>query len=116
MPLSRAIDNTHSAAADFFQNLIIPEKPISILTMDVAEQVIERWLDRRMLAVTVKACGKKALQTKAAPHTRSRSTFWTDARLNFKMQRKGTAGRTHRGETSIDRGLSIANPNSQITK
>src|SRR4029077_14474370 len=89
MPLSRAIDDTHSAAPNFFQNLIIPEKPISIRTMDVAEQVIERWLDRRMLAVTVtvtvEARGKKALQTKAAAHTRSRPTFRTDARFNFEM-------------------------------
>ena len=68
------------------------------------------------VAVTVKARGKKALQTKAAPNARSRSTFRTDAGFNFEMQRKGTGGRTHSGEMSIDRGLSIANANSYITK
>jgi hypothetical protein len=75
MPLSRAINYTHPTASNFFQNLIIPEKPIAILTVDVAEQIVQRWLDRRMLAVTVtvtvtvNARGKKALQTKAAPYT-----------------------------------------------
>src|SRR5262245_61728676 len=97
MPLACAINYAHSAASNFFQDLIIPEPPVSILTMDVAEQVIERWLDLRILAVTVKAPGKKALQTKPAPHTRSRSTIRTAARFNGEMQREGTAGRTHSG-------------------
>src|ERR1700756_4357151 len=99
MPLSRAIDDTHSTAPNFFQNLVVPEKPIAILTVDFAEHVVERWLDRRMLAVTVtvtvKARGKKTLQTKATPHARSGATFWTGARFNVELQREGIRGRTH---------------------
>ena len=42
MPLSRTIDYAHAAASNFFQNLIIPQKPIRIATMHVAKQVIQR--------------------------------------------------------------------------
>jgi hypothetical protein len=101
MPLSRAINYTHPTATDFFENLIIAEEPIPILTVDLAEQVIKRWLDRRMLAitVTVNAGGKKTLQTKAAPHTRSRPTFCTGARFTLKMQRNRVAGRSSEGRS-----------------
>jgi hypothetical protein len=72
MPLSRAINYAHAAASNFLQNLIIPEKPISLLTVDVAEHVIEGLLDPAMLAVAVNvnARRKKTLQTKTTPDTR----------------------------------------------
>src|SRR5215216_2227137 len=68
MPLSRAINYAHATASDFFQNLIIPQKPIRVMTIDIAKHVIERRFDRPRLAVTVDTRGKKALQAKAAPH------------------------------------------------
>ena len=117
MPLSRAVNDAHPAASYFFQNLIIPKKPIPILTMYVAEQIIQGRLRLGMLSVTVaiNARGKKTLQTKAAPHARSGPAFCTEARFNFELKRYGTAGRTHRGATSINRGSVVANANSQIT-
>ena len=73
MPLSRAINYTHPAASNFFQNLIIPEKPIAVLTVDVAEQIIQRWLDRRMLAVTVQCPRKEDTSNKG----RAPRAMWT---------------------------------------
>ena len=46
MPLSRPINYAHPAASDFFQNLIIAQKPIPVLTLNFAEQVVQRWLDQ----------------------------------------------------------------------
>jgi hypothetical protein len=92
--------------------LVIPEKPIPILTLDIAEQMIQSWLDRRMFAVTVNPLGKKALQTKTAPYARYGPASCADARLILKMQRDRTSGGTHAGIMSINRGS--ANANSQI--
>jgi hypothetical protein len=112
MPLSRPINYAHPTASDFFENLVIPEKPIPILTLDIAEQMIQSWLDRRMFAVTVNPLGKKALQTKTAPYARYGAASCADARLILKMQRDRTSGGTHAGIMSINRGS--ANANSQI--
>src|SRR5438105_1991066 len=79
--------------------------------MNVAQQVVQRRLDRRMLTVTSNACGKKALQTKAAAHARHRPTFGADARFSLKMERNRTARRTHERALRIDRGLIVANFN-----
>ena len=51
MPLSCAINYAHPTAADFFENLIIPEKPITVVTFDVAEQVITQYLRRHHATV-----------------------------------------------------------------
>src|SRR4051794_1964733 len=115
MPLSRAIDDTHSAASDFFQNLIIPEKPIALLTVNVSQQVFQRRFDRRMLPIAINPRGKETLQTKTAPYSRCGPTFCADAGFILKIQRNRAAGRTHGGTVSIDRGSSVANANSQIT-
>src|SRR6516162_5939153 len=99
MSLSRAINDAHPSAPDLFKNLIIPEKPIPILPRDVVEQIIEGFLDRRMLAVTaaIDACRKKAVQTKAMPHARCGPTFCADARFIFDTKRSRTDERTHSG-------------------
>src|SRR4051812_5221965 len=110
MPLSRAIDYTHAAASDFFQNLIIPEKPIPILTLNVSEQVFQRRFYRRMLAVAVNARGKEALQTKTAPYSRYGPTFRADASVILKLQGNRAAGQIHGGSVSIDRGSTVAMP------
>src|SRR5437879_4780944 len=79
--------------------------------MNGAQQVLQCRLDRRMLTVTSNACGKKALQTKAAAHARHRPTFGADARFSLKMERNRTARRTHERALRIDRGLIVANFN-----
>src|SRR5690348_4742320 len=100
MSLSRAINDAHPSAPNFFKNLIIPKEPISILTRDVVEQIIEGLLDRRILAITVAVhtCRKKAVQTKAVPHARCGPTFCADARFIFDTKRSSTGGRTHSGD------------------
>jgi hypothetical protein len=73
MPLSRPINHAHPTASDFFENLVIPEKPIPILTLDIAEQMIHSWLDRRMFAVTVNPPGEKGTSDK----DRALRAIWT---------------------------------------
>src|SRR5205807_7981971 len=43
VPLARAIDNTHAAASDFFQDLVIPEPPFLVGNIDPGEQALERF-------------------------------------------------------------------------
>jgi hypothetical protein len=114
MPLARAINYAHPAASNFFQNLIVPEKPIPVLALNVAEQVGQGRPDPGMLDVTVDAGGKKTVQTKTAPHARCGPTYCTDARFIFELQRDRTTRRTHAGETSINLGSTVANANSQL--
>ena len=101
MPLSRPINYAHSTTSDFFENLIIAQEPIRVVTIDLPEQVIQRQLDRRMLAVAINTGGQKALQTKPASHARCGSTFCTYARFSLKMQRNRRAGRSHVGEHDL---------------
>src|SRR6266446_9003501 len=102
MPLSRPINDAHSAASNFFQNLIITQEPIPVVTINLAQRVVQRGLDWRLLAIGVNTRGKKALQAKAAANARCGSTFCADARFSLKMQRKRTAGRTHERITTIE--------------
>jgi hypothetical protein len=97
MPLPRAINYAHPTASDFFENLIIPEEPIRIMTLDGAEQVVQRRLARRMPAVAINPRGKKTLQTKTATHPQCGPTFCANARLILETQRNGTAGQAHEG-------------------
>jgi hypothetical protein len=99
MPLSRAINYAHPTASNFFENLIIPEKPIRIVVVNIAQYVIQGRLDRRMLAIRLNTCGQEALQTKAATYARYGPTFGAEARFSRKMQRKRTGRRTHAGES-----------------
>src|SRR5882757_5266366 len=98
MPLSRPINNAHPAASDFFQNLIIAQQPICVETVDLAEQVIQRWLVRRMVAVGFNTRGEKTVQTKSATNARCRPAVCAVARFILEMQRNGTGGRGHEGE------------------
>ena len=84
--------------------------------MNVAQQLIQRRRGRGMLAVTVNTRGKKAAQTKTPPYARCGPTFCANARLILEVEGNRTAGRTHVGVASIDRGSTIANANSQITE
>src|SRR5258706_34281 len=108
MSLSGPINYTHPTPSDFFQNLIIAQEPISVVPINFAQQVVEPQLDRRMLAVTINACGKKTLQTKAAAHARRGPAFGADARFSLKMERNRTARRTHERALRIDRSLIVA--------
>jgi hypothetical protein len=56
MPLPRAINYAHPTASYFFENLIIPEKPIRVLTLNVAEQIFQRRFARRIPAVAINSC------------------------------------------------------------
>jgi len=84
MPLPRAINLRPSTASDFSRNLIISEEPIRVLTLDVAEQVVQRRFARRMPAVAINPRGKKTLQTKTRdplgnvdPHfAQTPDSFW----------------------------------------
>src|SRR4029077_16472305 len=98
MPLSRAINYAHPPASNFFENLIIAQQPICVVTMNLAEQLIQRWLVRGMLAVDVNTRGEKTLQTKSATNARCRPAVCAVARFILEMQRKGTGGRRHRGD------------------
>jgi hypothetical protein len=71
MALASAINYAHSAAPDFFQDLIIPDPPIGIADVDFIEHFLEsfRTLDVREGAL------QQTIQTKTAPNTRCRSTF-----------------------------------------
>src|SRR5215471_7200066 len=115
MPLSRAINHAHPATSNLFQDLIIPQKPIRVVTIDLAKQVIQSRFGRRMLAVAVNARGEKAVQTKAAPHARRGSALCADARFSLEMQGNRT-GRTHEEGTSINRSSTITSANSQIVQ
>src|SRR6266480_5335490 len=95
MPLSSSINNAHPAASDFFQNLIIAQQPICVVIMDLAEQVIQRWLVRCMLAVGVNTRGEKTVQTKSATNARCRPAVCAVARFILEMQRNRTGGRRH---------------------
>src|SRR5215467_12631933 len=82
------------------------------MTINFAQQVVQRWLDRRILARTINARGKKAFQTKAAAHARCGPTFCADARFGLKIQRNRSAWRPHERTRSICPGSTVANSNS----
>jgi hypothetical protein len=44
-----------------------------------AEQVIQRFLGLRLIAVAVNTCGKKTIQAKTATNARCRPTLWANA-------------------------------------
>src|SRR5207253_11338982 len=99
LSVSGRINDTHPAPSDFFQNLIIAQEPISVVPINFAQQVVQLQLDRRMLAVTINACGKKTLQTKAAAHARRGPTFGEDNRVSRKWKRNSSDNRTY--ETAL---------------
>ena len=49
MTLARAINNAHSAAADFFENLVIAESPVSIVNVDLVQEHSRKFRYRRFL-------------------------------------------------------------------
>src|SRR5207247_6304338 len=101
MPLSGPINDAHPAASDFFQNLIFAQVPIRVGSVNFTQQVIERLLGLRAIAVGANTRREKTVQTKTATNSRCRSTLWADARFILEGDGNGTAVRTHaRGEDS----------------
>src|SRR2546429_608327 len=95
MPLSRPINHAHSAASDFFQNLIVAQVPICVGSVNSAEQIIECFLGPRAIAVGVNTRREKTVQTKTATNARCRSTLWADARFILEGEGNRSVGRTH---------------------
>src|SRR5207247_5666999 len=98
MQLSGPINHAHPAAADLFQNLIVAQVPICVGSVNFTQQVIERFLGLRAIAVGVNTCREKTVQTKPATNSRCRSTLWADARFILEGEGNGSAGRTHARE------------------
>ncbi len=65
--LARAINNTHAAASDFFQNLIIRDAPIGIAHVDLVEHLLECL---RRFHSGVESEAEHAMQAKAASQAR----------------------------------------------
>src|SRR5690348_10087450 len=95
MSLPRAIDYAHSAASDFFQNLIIAKEPIGVGSINFSEHLLERLFDLRMAAVAADADGNKTVQAKTTTDARCRPTIWTSARFILQMERNRSRGTTH---------------------
>src|SRR4030095_1942651 len=99
MALPRAINDAHSAASDFFQNLIITYAPIGVTYLKFPEQVIKRFFLRWSCServtvgpVSAHPCGEHTAQTKAASDTRCGPAFGADSRLLLEVHRVGTGG------------------------
>src|SRR4029450_10055716 len=80
MALPRPINDPHSSAPDFFQNLIITYTPIGVTYIEFPEQIIKRFLLRRSCGGSVTVApisadprGKKAAQTQTASDARRRT-------------------------------------------
>jgi hypothetical protein len=58
VPLPRPINDAHSAAPDFFQNVIIPYSPIGVAYVELAKHVIKGFLDLGGLGVFANALGE----------------------------------------------------------
>src|SRR5215211_934814 len=114
MPLPRAINNSHPAASDFFQNLVIAQQPISVVTTNLAKQLIQGRLVWCILAVGVNTRGEKTLQTKSATNVRCRPAVCAVARFILEMQRNWTGGRRHGERGLIIKGVSTV-ANSKFT-
>src|SRR5205823_7292178 len=95
MPLSGPINHAHPAASDFFQNLIVAQVPICVGSVNFTQQVIERFLGLRAIAVGVNTRREKTVQTKTATNSRCRSTLWADARFILEGEGNRSVGRTH---------------------
>ena len=67
VPLTRAINNAHPAAADLFEDLIVAKSPIGITHIDLAEHVFERF---RIASVTSQTFIQQTVQTETARDTR----------------------------------------------
>src|SRR5438067_11092325 len=114
MPLARPMNYSHSAAPDFFQNLIIAYQPIRVRSGNSAEQVIQRCLGLRLVAIRVNTCGKKTIQTKTASNARCGTTLCTSARLTLEMQGKRNGRRAHEGVVIVDRVKKVAKRKSEF--
>src|SRR5260370_3378304 len=95
MPLSGPINHAHPAASDFFQNLIVAQVPICVGSVNFTQQVIERFLGLRAIAVGVNTRREKTVQTKTATNSRCRSTLCEDARFILEGGGKRSVGRIH---------------------
>src|SRR5689334_20356759 len=95
MSLPSAIDHAHSAASDFFQNLIIAQEPICVGSINCSQHLLECLLDVRMVAVGADTDGNETVQAKTATDARCQSTIWTSARFILQMERNRSRGTTH---------------------
>src|SRR5207247_1166083 len=72
MPLARAINDTHSTAPDFFQNLIIAQSPVGIAHIDFSKHILKRFT---VMAVGAQTLREQTAQAKSPPHAPCRSTL-----------------------------------------
>src|SRR6202008_1647554 len=71
MTLARAIDDAHSTAPDFFQDLIVANPPIGIAHVDYMENLLKCL---RGFRFAVDSAMEHAIQAKPTSHARCRST------------------------------------------
>src|SRR2546421_6331403 len=79
MTLTRAVDHTHSAASDFFEDLVVPKPPVFIRDCYFGENAAECFAGARVIGF--KAGLKKATDTKAAANVGGRFAMRTRRRL-----------------------------------
>src|SRR5690242_19322023 len=95
MSLPRAIDHAHSAASDFYQDLIIAQEPIGVGSINSSQRLLERLFDLGMVAVRADTDGNKTVQAKTATDARCRPAIWASTRFILRMQRNRSRGTTH---------------------
>jgi hypothetical protein len=95
MPLACPVNNTHPAAPDFLQDLIVPYAPIGVTYLKFPEHIVQRF---GLLSISSYTLGEQASQAKTASDARSRSTLWTECR--FLLEIRGNAGPCHRSSES----------------
>src|SRR5581483_3557199 len=78
MPLPGAINDSHPAMPDLFENLIITQPPIGIADIDFSQHVFQRFT---IGSISSQTSIEQTIQTKTASNARCRSTFWAGGRF-----------------------------------
>src|SRR6516162_9850577 len=96
MALTCPINNTHTAASDFFQDLIVSDAPIGIVNVNFIEHLLECL---RSFRFGVEAAEEHAMQAKAAFHDRCCPTLRACYGTGLNSRRPGNVARAHRSIT-----------------
>src|ERR671918_2712055 len=101
MPLPGTINDAHSAASDFFQDLIFAQPPIGVAHFNFTEHVLERFICLTRAVGVPHALREQTPQTKSRSDAPYRPTLWADDL--FLLQTEGNRNAVHRNVEKLKR-------------
>src|ERR671919_844420 len=101
MRLPGPINDAHSAAPNFFPNLIFAQPPISIAYLNFTEHLRERFTRFRRAVGVPHALREQTPQAKSRSDAPYRPTLWADDL--FLLQTEGNRNAVHRNVEKLKR-------------